>query len=196
MGWLIALGILLLLGMMPLGLRVGYDDAGLRASLLIGPVKLFLYPRQPKEKKAKTETEKQSKSSGKAKTSGGSVSDFLPLVQLILSLLDNFRKQLYITHLRLKLILGGGDPCDLALNYGRGWAVLGNILPLLEQVFVVKKRDLEVECDFTADQTTIVAGADIVIRLWQLLAILLIHGPKVIKEYLRIMKIRKGGAKT
>lgn len=196
MGWLIAFGILLLLGMMPLGVRAGYDETGLAASLIIGPVKFLLYPRQPKAKKAKIETKKQSQSTSKTKSSGGSVSDFLPLLQMILDFLDNFRKQLYINHLHLKLILGGSDPSDLALDYGRGWAVLGNILPLFEQVFVVKKRDLEVECDFTADRTTVVAGADIVIRLWQLLVLLLIHGPKVIKEYLRIMKIRKGGAKT
>ena len=196
MGWMIALGLLLLLGMMPLGFRAGYDETGLVASLVVGPIKLLLYPRQPKEKKAKAETKKQSQSTGNTKSSGGSISDFLPLLQMILDFLDNFRKQLYITNLHFKLILGGGDPCDLALNYGRGWAVLGNILPLFEQVFVVKKRDLEVECDFTADRTTVVAGADILIRLWQLLALLLIHGPKAIKEYLRIMKIRKGGAKT
>ena len=197
MGWLILLGSLLLLGLMPMGLRTAYDAAGLSATLFFGPVKFCLYPGRPKEKRTKENTAKNPKQpSSKGKSSGGSISDFLPLVQLILDFLNDFRKQLRIDHLRLKLILGGGDPCDLALNYGRGWAALSNILPLFEQVFVVKKRDLEVECDFSADQTTIIAGADLVIRLWQLLALLLIHGPKVIKDYLRITKIRKGGAKT
>ena len=197
MGWLIALSVLLLLGLMPLGLRAKYDALGLNASLFLGPIKIVLFPRQPKEKKENKETsKKESQSPGKAKKSGGSISDFLPLLQLILDFLHDFRKKLYINHLHLKVIIGGGDPCDLALNYGRGWAALGNILPLLEQVFVVKKRELEVECDFSADQTTVVAGADIVIRLWHLLALLLIHGPKIIKEYLRILKIKKGGVKT
>ena len=49
-------------------------------------------------------------------------------------------------------MLGGGDPCDLAINYGKAWAALGNLWSRLEQFFVIKKRDVEIQCDFEASQ--------------------------------------------
>ncbi len=55
MGWLIALGILLAIGMIPVGLRVRYNDAGMRLWVLAGPVRINLYPRPQKEKKKKQE---------------------------------------------------------------------------------------------------------------------------------------------
>ena len=55
MGWLIAMGILLAIGIIPVGLRVRYNDAGMRLWVLAGPVRINLYPRPQKEKKEKQE---------------------------------------------------------------------------------------------------------------------------------------------
>ena len=51
MGWLIALGILLALGCLPLGISGIYEASGPIANLLIGPVKISLYHRKKKKKK-------------------------------------------------------------------------------------------------------------------------------------------------
>ena len=54
MGWLITGGILLLLAVLPLGVKVGYDSDGVRLQLVLGPIRLTLFPRpkkQPKEKR-------------------------------------------------------------------------------------------------------------------------------------------------
>ena len=201
-GWLIALVILTLIALVPLGVRIRYDANGPLVVLIIGLFKIRIIPSKPKQKQSTEKKNKLDKNENtkkkedEKKSSGGSLTDFLPLVRIALDFLDGFRRKLRINHLRLKLILGGGDPCDLALNYGKAWAVLGNFMPLLESAFVIKKRDLEVECDFTSEQTTIVAGADLTIRVWRLIALALAHGPKAIKKYLSIMKIRKGGANT
>lgn len=196
MGWLIVFCIIVLLALMPLGLRVSYDGGGPWAAFMIGPVRIQLYPR-PKKQKASTPPKKQKTDKASAKKkSGGSIGDFLPLMRLVLDFLKDFRTKLTIDHLSLVLILGGGDPCDLALNYGKGWAVLGNLMPLLEQCFIIKKRDLEVECDFTAEKTTVIAGADLTLRLWQLITLAVTHGPRVIKQYFSIMNKRKGGVNT
>ena len=64
---------------------------------------------------------------------GGPVTDFLPLVQTALDLLNAFRKKLRINHLYLKLIMASDDPCDLVVNYGKANAAMGNLLPLLER---------------------------------------------------------------
>ena len=101
-----------------------------------------------------------------------------------------------MNHLNLRLILGGSDPSDIALNYGKGWAVLGNLMPLLEKAFVIQKRDLEVECDFLADKTTITARIDISITIGRVLSLVIVNGIPILREFLKVMNKRKGGAKA
>ena len=130
------------------------------------------------------------------KTAGGSWTDFLPLVKTGLDFLGDFRRKLRLDVLELKLILAGGDPCNLAVNYGRAWAAVGNLMPQLDRLFVIKKRDVEVECDFTASSTTVIARLDITITLGRLLALAVGYGIRGLKEFLAIKKKRKGGAVT
>ena len=218
MGWYIALGILFLLAILPLGASVSYDEDGAVVKLIAGPVRITLFPRPKKKKKdkkkdeapkAKTEKPKKKvKPAGKKETSapaapaeeaprkkkGGSVTDFLPLVKVLLDFLGDFRRKLRVNVLELKVILAGDDPCDLAVNYGRAWAAVGNLLPRLERVFVIQKRDIQVECDFTEDKTTILARLDLTITLGRLLAAVLVFAFHALVEFLKIMNKRKGGA--
>ena len=60
MGWLIALAVLILLGCLPLGISGIYDESGAIANLLVGPLRIALYPGKKKEKKD-PEPEKQEK---------------------------------------------------------------------------------------------------------------------------------------
>ena len=94
----------------------------------------------------------------------------------------------------MKLMMASSDPCDLAVNYGRAWAAVGNLMPMLERIFVIKKRDVEVECDFTAAETLVIARLDITITLGRILALAVVYGIRAVKEYLKIQKKRKGGA--
>lgn len=201
MGWLIALGIVVFLAILPLGASALYNTEGFFAYLILGPIHLKVFPLKKKEKREKTKAPKKEVSAPvkeqKKQTdkSGGSVKDFLPLVQTALDFLNDFRKKLRVNRLELKLILAGGDPCDLAINYGRAWAALGNLMPRLEQFLVIKKRELEVECDFTAEQTLVYARVDLTITLGRLLYLVVLYGIRVLREYLKIMNKRKGGAK-
>ncbi|MGN1016005.1 MAG: DUF2953 domain-containing protein [Faecousia sp.] len=201
MGWLIGLGIVVLLAVLPLGVRICYDCDGIAVTVLAGPVRILVFPRPKKEKKKKEKPKPEKKKTApsekeppKKEKAGGSLTDFLPLVKLALELLNDFRRKLRVDNLRLKLVLAGDDPCDLAVNYGRAWAALGNLLPRLERVLVIRKRDLNVECDFTADSTVVTAGLDITITLGRLLALAVVYGLRGLKEFLSISKKRKGGA--
>ena len=44
MGWLIFLGVLVLLGCLPLGVRLNFDEGGFRAAALLGRIPVRLYP--------------------------------------------------------------------------------------------------------------------------------------------------------
>ena len=206
MGWLITLGILVLLAILPLGAAVNYHSEGFFLDVIAGPVRIPILPKKKKdpnkkekkkEKKKKPKSDKKGKGEAageKKKKKGGPITDFLPIVKTALDLLNSFRKKLRIKRLDLKMIMAADDPCDLAINYGRANAAIGNLLPQLERCFVIKKRNVEIECDFEASETVIIARADITITLGWLLAIVVFYGVRALKQYLQIKNKRKGGA--
>ena len=208
MGWLITLAVLLGFASIPLGVLVRYDFQGFLVRIIVGFVRFTLIPFPKRKKKTQTKSSEKSKpkqeqaaasqtnvqeasASGKK---GGSVRDFIPIIKVMLEFLNQFRKKLRINRLVLKLILAGDDPCDLALNYGRAWQALANLMPMLDKAFVIGKRDCEVECDFTATETLITAQAELTVRLGQLLWLGAVYGVRLLKELLIFKKKRKGGA--
>ena len=215
MGWWITLGILTLLAIVPVGVRVCYDAEGPLVKLVLGPVKLTLFPRPKKDQKPEKEKkEKQSKQKAKKTAEeanlpkppqppadkkqkgkkGGSLKDFLPFVKLAFDFLGDFRRKLRMKELYLRLILASSDPCDLAVNYGKTWTAVGNFLPALERWFVIQKRDVEVECDFTASEAKVIARLEITMTLGRLLSLAAVYAVRGLKEFIVFRNKRKGGA--
>ena len=218
MGWLITLLILTALAILPLGASIIYDEDGAVVRVIAGPVKIKVFPlpkkdkkpekkpkKEKKSKKEKTSSKKQEKSNKQTQTSGkteteakkkkgGPITDFLPLVKVLLKFLDGFRRKLRLNVLELKLIMAADDPCDLAVNYGKAWAAVGNLMPQLERVFVIQKRNIEVECDFTADKTLVIARLDLTITLGRILGLVFLLIGRAIVELIKIVLKRKGGA--
>jgi len=215
MGWLIALGVVIALAILPLGVRIRYNAEGLLVKVIAGPLKITVFPlpkKEKKEKKKPTTTDKKEPETAEEKLPqppqppkpkkekkpkeerGGSLTDFLPFVKVALDFLNDFRKKLRLDNLELKLILAGDDPCDLAVNYGRTWAAVGNLMTALDQIFVINKRNVEVECDFTASQTLVIAGLDLTITLGRLVSMVGRVAVRGLKEFMRFKKKRKGGA--
>lgn len=212
MGIWIAAAIVLILAVLPLGVCIRYNDAGFLLKVIAGPLKITVFPRKRKQKKQKKKPDQVKKgqqiespaseekpprppeAQPEQKEKGGSLTRFLPLIKLGLRFLGDFRRKLRLDNLYLRLILAGDDPCDLAVNYGRTWAAVGNLMPQLEWLFVIKKRDIQVECDFTAAETCVVAHLDITITLGRLLVLALVYGVRVLIEFLS-MKRKGGGIK-
>lgn len=201
MGWLISAVALTFLCLLPLGLCAAYDMRGASVWLRIGPVRIRLYPKTKEQKKHKRKNDKNAPSDDSFASShrmleknGGKLTDFIPLVQTVLELLDSIRKKIYVNNLSFKLILAGDDPCELAIHYGRAWAALGNLMPQLERFLLIKKRDMEVECDFTSTQTVVFARLDATITLGRALWLAVFYGIKVLKQYFKVLNQRKGGA--
>lgn len=128
------------------------------------------------------------------KEEGGSWTDFLSLIPVVLDFLNDFRRKLRVDRLELKLILASSDPCDLAVNYGKVWASVGAFLPQLERFLKIRKRNVEVECDFLASETKVIARVDLTITLGRILAAVFKFAFRALVEYLKITKKRKGGA--
>lgn len=213
MGWLVALGVLVILAALPLGVSVRYDEDGIMANALAGQIKIRLYPRRKRSKKPENKPrEAQKEAEKKAETAqpkqpskpesdtrpkekkGGSLTDFLPLIKVGLNFLGDFRRRLRVNRLEARVILSGDDPCDLAVNYGRIWAAIGNLMPRLERFLVIKKRDIDVQCDFTAEETLVTARLDVTITLGRLLGLAVVYGVRALKEFINLKNKRKGGA--
>ena len=206
MGWLIFLAILVLLAILPLGASVLYDADGPKVRIVAGPVKIQVFPMKKKPKKDKPKKEKPKKEQKKPAQAGeeqkpfpkpktgGSWTDFLPLVQVVLDLLNDLRRKLRVNELKLHLTLAGDDPCDLAVNYGRMNASLAALIAQLERVLVIQKRDVHVDCDFTASETVILARLDLTITLGRILSIAVRYGVRGLMTFLKIKKQREGGA--
>ncbi len=202
MGWLIALVIVVLIAILPVGASIIYDADGLVLRLLLGWIRIRLFPKKQKKTAVKQKQEQKAKPEKKSKTgqqskkepSGGRFLDFLPLVRIALEFLGSFRRKLRLDCMELKLTMAAEDPCDLAVNYGRAWAALGNLMPQLERLFVIKKRDLQIQCDFAGAEPVIYARLDVTITVGRLLGLVVKYGFKAVREFMNIMKLRKGGA--
>ena len=206
MGWLIFLVIVILLAILPLGASVLYDEDGPRVRVVAGSVKIQVFPMKkkpkkdkPKKEKFKKEKKKPAQAGEKQKPfpkpkTGGSWTDFLPLVQVALDLLNDLRRKLRVNELKLHLTMAGDDPCDLAINYGRMNASLAALIAQLERVLVIKKRDVHIACDFTASETVILARLDLTITLGRILSIAVRYGVRGLTTFLKIKKQREGGA--
>lgn len=198
MGWLVAFVVLCLLAFMPIGIDAVYNGGGAYAWLLVGPVRLTLYPRKTQNTNGKKSDQKRKKAGDnfeshvtKGKRSGGMLSELLSVVQIILDFLVDFKRKLRIRNLQFKVILAGEDPCNLAVNYGRTWALLGSLMPQLERHFVIKERNIEAACDFTADETLVNAKVVMSITLAGILSIGVYHGVRILRKYLKILKNSK-----
>ena len=201
MGWLIFLAILIGLGCVPLGVRLRYDEDGPLAAVLLGRLPIVLYPLpgwlkkltsrekkdgEKKPKKEKPKKEKPPKDPVGEGPQGGSWKKFLPLVRLGLHFLGDFRRKLRVNRLVLRLTLAGDDPCDLAVNYGRAWAAVGNLLAAMQRAFVIQRRDVEVQCDFLGEETKVVFAMDLTITLGRILGLLVKYGIRAVAILLKM----------
>lgn len=218
MGWWIFLGILVVILLLPIGASIFYDAAGARIRVIAGPVRFTVFPMK-KEKQKKEEPKSQKEATPdppkekprlalpeapkppKSKeepeeNSGGSLTDFLPLVELALKFVGEFfHKTLHIDVLYVKLTMAGDDPADLAISYGRAWAALGNLWPYINRMFTIRKRDIQVQCDFEASQSLVNARVDITLNLARLLGLVFGYGFRILLKFMKISNTQKKAAR-
>lgn len=196
MGWLIALGIVALLAMLPLGVTVRYQQDGCRVWLRIGPVRIPVYPAKKGPEKKEEEPQREQKAAPARRgdhPSGGSWKDFLPLVQVLLDLLKDLKRKIRVNDLQLHVTMAGEDPCDLAVNYGRMNAAVAAILAQLAHWLDIRKQSVWLRCDFDAEQTVADARLDATISTARLLALAVRYGVRALKTFRFIKKQQESG---
>lgn len=199
-GWVV-LGIIVLvfvlIGCIPVGVDARYHENALALRLKIGLFKLQILPAKPKKKKAAPKKEKSAPKIAAAKPAKPkkqfqmpklTLQDILALADLACDTLGNLRRKLRVEVLVLHVTLGGSDPAKAAILYGRAWALIGMLNPKLEQLFVIKKRDIQPVLDYNEKEMKVDAHLALTITIGRAVSLAARAGVRFLKLWLNKKK--------
>lgn len=167
---IVILAIILLLALLRIGMTVEYSADGVSVMVRVGFVPVRVFPR--KEKPEKAEKPKKEKKAKKKKEipeekKPGKLQYFLNIVSAAKKPLGRLRRKLLIKYLTIRLTTGGEDPSKTAMMFGAANAAFGTVMPMLDMVFRIRRRDLRAEADFDAVETLIYVKAAISLAVWE-----------------------------
>lgn len=199
-GWVV-LGIIaavfVLIGCIPVGVDARYQENAFALRLKIGLFKLQILPAKPKKKKAAPKKEKSAPKNAAAKPAKPkkqfqmpklTLQDILALADLACDTLGNLRRKLRVEVLVLHVTLGGSDPAKAAILYGRAWALIGMLNPKLEQLFVIKKRDIQPVLDYNEKDMKVDAHLALTITIGRAVSLAARAGVRFLKLWLNKKK--------
>lgn len=193
----IILAILVIIALMPVGVRARYDEDGPVAWIRVGPFRIKLYPLPKKEKKEKNKP-KQKKTVEETPQQQAAKGGNFELIKQILphgiTAVKRFFKGLGIDKLTVYYQIADEDPAKAAMQYGYGWAAIGVVTGLIENAFNVKSRDLQVFVNFKPEaKSRIFILAELTISVGRIFSIAFGFGI----EFLRIiLKNRKNNTQS
>ena len=202
-GWVV-LGIIVLvfvlIGCIPVGVDASYHENALALRLKIGFFTMQVLPAKPKKKKAEAKKKKPAAKKPDAKQAKPAkpkkqfqmpkltLQDILALVDLACDTLGNLRRKLRVEVLVLHVTLGGSDPAKAAILYGRAWALIGMLNPKLEQLFVIKKRDIQPVLDYNEKEMKVDAHLALTITIGRAVSLAARAGVRFLKLWLNKKK--------
>lgn len=169
---LIVLLVLLLLGLLKVGVHFVWDGSA-AVQLLIWKLRIS-FPRKKKSENKASGNAPVNKSAPKkpdASLIKGWLAAALSHWQDILTLIGRAIHTPRIDVLILRLTAGGQDAADCALNYGKLWAAVSGMLPVLENTFRIGKREIEIRCSYEQKETSCFAQMDLTVRIYELLVL-------------------------
>ena len=199
-GWFV-LGIIaavfVLIGCIPVGVDARYHENALALRLKIGFFTMQVLPAKPKKKKAEAKKKKPAAKKQDARPVKPkkqfqmpklTLQDILALADLACDTLGNLRRKLRVEVLVLHVTLGGSDPAKAAILYGRAWALIGMLNPKLEQLFVIKKRDIQPVLDYNEKEMKVDAHLALTITIGRAVSLAARAGVRFLKLWLNKKK--------
>lgn len=196
---LIILAVLLLLFFFPFGVRVTYDQDGLRAWAKAAFFSFSVYPPKPKdpekekkkeEKKRRKEAKKEAKRAKRAKEhqppeekKGGNLAFLLSALPPVARAAGRLIRKIRVRELTLRVVWAADNPADAALGFGRANAALGFLWGLLSHSFRVRKKYLSCDVDYGSTSPTAILRATVTITLGRILVV-------AVPLLFRIIKLR------
>ena len=168
----VAAALVLLILALPLGVWFRYDDGTLEAAASVGPVTVFRYPMEPRRQKPKKPPKpkkarrKDPDQPPEPKKKGKFPWKLLkPLLSILMDLLGKMRRKFLVSELYLCVRCGGKDAAHTALQYGKAWALIGSLDPVLHNCFRIANRQAEVLCDYHSDRLRLLLEMRVTLRV-------------------------------
>ena len=193
--WIV--GILLLLFLAVQLTRVGVEAAfgsRTRVTARLGPIRLQILPKKEKvtpkkekPKKKKNKSEKPKKEPWKPTPSA--VLKSLPELWRILKkgLGMTFRR-IRISPMVLSAVIGGNDPADAVLLYGRASAAMYAVMPVLQELVRMPDPQIHLEPELQGGETKVSGEVGASFLIWDLTVIAFACGIPLIKWFLQLRK--------
>lgn len=205
---------LVLISLIPVRIRLTYDQGDAALGLRFGPLRYPLFPRpekkekpdQKEKKKKEKPPRKETPKKPRAKINREQIFYALEKLPPILGrALRRTGRSIRVEPLKVYLLVAGEDPADTAALYGRLEAALGAGLPILRRTVRIRGEDVRLYLDFTQSRMDCIADVGISLRPWSLLTIGARALGSLLKWYLGFRKLaspppepeeRNGGDKT
>ena len=199
-GWVIfgiVIAVFVLIGMIPVGVDAEYRDSDLALRLRVGLFKLQVLPAKPKKAAAPKKEKKASAKKAEPKPAKTkkqfqmpklTLSDILALLDLACDTLGDLRRKIRVELLVLHVVLDGSDPAKAAMLYGRSWAMIGALTPKLDQLFVIKKRDIQPILDYNEKEMKIDAHLALTITIGRAVSLAVRAGVRFLKLWINKKK--------
>lgn len=192
--------ILILIGCIPVGVDARYEEESLALWVKIGAARPQILPpkeKKPRHAKKKLRPAKNAHDQKQAEKQAGkkkftmpklTLADIRALLELACNTLGELRQKIRVEELTLHVCLGAQDAAKAAMNYGRCWAALGALTPMLERLFVIKKRDIQPILDYNETGTKLTAHLALTITIGRALALALRAGARFVRLWVNKKK--------
>ena len=193
--WIVGILLLILLAVQcsRVGVQIAFGEET-RVVARLGLMRLQIMPQKgrqtPKKQKEKPKKEKKKKADREPWKPGFSaIWESLPELWRILKkgFAMTFRR-IYISPMDISAIIGGEDPADTAILYGKLSAAMFAVMPTLQELLHMPDPHIHLEPDLQGGKTTVSGEVGISFLIWDLTVIGFACGVPLIKWFLRLRK--------
>ena len=171
-----------LAGLIPVGIDASYAES-VTVKLKVWFLPIMLIPKRKKEQRKKSVQKKEQPEKKQTEKRKIELSALLSYLNLAAELLGDLRRKIVLQYVSFHIIFGGDDPARRAVSYGRAWAIIGSVVPILEQIFEIRKREIEPLLSESAKRMTFDARAVCTVRIGTLFCI-------AIRAFFRYSKLK------
>lgn len=183
--WIVLAVLAALVGLclIPVYVLLIYDETqpdALYCDLSVLGLRFKLVPGEPKKKKEKTSSPEKADGKKKSlldtvipwKQSDTPLSSFFGYTMAILEAFLDLLGRIVIKTFTVRCFFGG-DETDYPLKYGKAWAVLGSVIPILEKLLDIRERDYSVEYDPDAQDLRLYFNGRFSVTLGKMIVVLI-----------------------
>ena len=189
--FLIILAVVVLLLMIRIKFRVGYNCDGFKATLRILFYKMKIPPEKKEKKESPPAEQKEKKESPPAEQKekkGAPMSELKDIIGIGFKMLGKALKKIRIDKISADVTIASEDAFKTAMLFGSAAAGVGIIIPPIENNFNIRKKDIRVNADFEEKEILVSFDAKVSIAIWQILQLGIIF----VWRYIKLKKKKEG----